>query len=75
MTKLLEKDAPFIFSSECLHAFELLKEKLVNAPIMVAPDWTLPFELMCDASDFAVGAVLGQDGISIFTRSIMRAGL
>ncbi|XP_076907421.1 uncharacterized protein LOC143563856 [Bidens hawaiensis] len=41
-------------------AFNLLKDKLVSAPIMVAPDWTLPFEIMCDASDFAVGAVLGQ---------------
>ncbi|KAI3797202.1 hypothetical protein L1987_32457 [Smallanthus sonchifolius] len=60
MTKLLEKGVVFIFSDECRKAFELLKEKLVNAPIMAAPDWTLPFELMCDASDFAVGAVLGQ---------------
>ncbi|KAJ0522556.1 putative nucleotidyltransferase, Ribonuclease H [Helianthus annuus] len=60
MTQLLEKDAQFVFSDECLREFELLKEKLVNAPIMVAPDWELPFELMCDASDFAVGAVLGQ---------------
>ncbi|KAD3336858.1 hypothetical protein E3N88_32377 [Mikania micrantha] len=39
---------------------ELFKEKLVNAPIMIAPEWTLPFELMCDASDFAVVALLGQ---------------
>ncbi|XP_022041043.1 uncharacterized protein LOC110943612 [Helianthus annuus] len=60
MTQLLEKDAQFVFSDECLRAFELLKEKLVNAPIMVAPDWELPFELKCDASDFAVGTVLGQ---------------
>ncbi|KAI3783325.1 hypothetical protein L1987_42403 [Smallanthus sonchifolius] len=58
--ELLEKDVPFVFSDECLRAFELLKGKLVNAPIMVAPDWSLPFELMCDASDFAVGVVLGQ---------------
>ncbi|KAI3773993.1 hypothetical protein L1987_48534 [Smallanthus sonchifolius] len=60
MTQLLEKEAQFVFSDECLNAFNLLKEKLVNAPIMVAPDWKLPFEIMCDASDFAVGAVLGQ---------------
>ncbi|KAD0228464.1 hypothetical protein E3N88_44576 [Mikania micrantha] len=60
MTQLLEKDAPFVFSEECLRAFELLKEKLVNAPILIAPDWSSPFELMCEASDFAVGAVLGQ---------------
>ncbi|GJT88143.1 reverse transcriptase domain-containing protein [Tanacetum coccineum] len=41
-------------------AFETLKKKLTEAPILVAPDWDLPFEIMCDASDFAVGAVLGQ---------------
>jgi hypothetical protein len=60
MTHLLEKDAPFIFSPECIEAFETLKKKLTEAPILVAPDWDLPFELMCDASDFAIGAVLGQ---------------
>ncbi|GKB60095.1 reverse transcriptase domain-containing protein [Tanacetum coccineum] len=41
-------------------AFETLKTKLTEAPILIAPDWDLPFELMCDASDFAIGAVLGQ---------------
>nr|XP_016476784.1 PREDICTED: uncharacterized protein LOC107798322 [Nicotiana tabacum] len=35
-------------------------EKLVSVPIMVAPDWSQPFEIMCDASDVAVGAVMGQ---------------
>ncbi|XP_035832018.1 uncharacterized protein LOC118481040, partial [Helianthus annuus] len=60
LTKLLEKDAPFIFDKECNQAFLTLKEMLVNAPIMIAPDWKFPFEIMCDASDFAVGAVLGQ---------------
>ena len=61
MTHLLEKDAPFIFSPECIEAFETLKKKLTEAPILVAPDWDLPFELMCDASDFAIGEVLGQN--------------
>ena len=60
LTKLLEKDAPFVFSQECLDAFNILKEKLFNAPIMIALDWSLPFELMFDASEFTVGAVLGQ---------------
>ncbi|GJS32619.1 reverse transcriptase domain-containing protein [Tanacetum coccineum] len=60
MTKLLEKDSVFNFDEECNKAFETLKEKLTNAPIMVSPNWSLLFELMCDASDFAVGAVLGQ---------------
>ncbi|GJS34124.1 reverse transcriptase domain-containing protein [Tanacetum coccineum] len=60
MTHLLEKNTPFIFSDECIQAFETLKKKLTEAPILIAPDWDLPFELMCDASDFAIGAVLGQ---------------
>ncbi|GJZ29793.1 reverse transcriptase domain-containing protein [Tanacetum coccineum] len=56
---LLEKETPFIFSKECIEAFETLKMKLTQAPILVDPDWDLPFKIMCDASDFAVGAVLG----------------
>ncbi|GJS13830.1 putative nucleotidyltransferase, ribonuclease H [Tanacetum coccineum] len=60
MTKLLEKDVVFDFNKECIEAFKSLKEKLTNAPIMVSPDWSQPFELMCDASDFVVGAVHGQ---------------
>nr|GEV54398.1 DNA-directed DNA polymerase [Tanacetum cinerariifolium] len=60
MTRLLKKDTPFFFSSECIEAFQTLKKKLTEAPILVAPDWDLPFELMCDASDFAIGVVLGQ---------------
>ncbi|XP_062075126.1 uncharacterized protein LOC133779149 [Humulus lupulus] len=51
---------PFEFDEKCLEAFRILKQKLVSAPIVISPDWDLPFELMCDASDFAVGAVLGQ---------------
>ncbi|GJV51706.1 reverse transcriptase domain-containing protein [Tanacetum coccineum] len=60
MTHLLEKETPFVFSKECIEAFNILKKKLTKAPILVAPDWDLPFEIMCDAGDYAVGAVLGQ---------------
>ena len=60
LSNLLPADMPFIFDKECLQAFETLKAKLVTAPVISAPDWTLPFELMCDASDHAIGAVLGQ---------------
>nr|GFC75667.1 reverse transcriptase domain-containing protein [Tanacetum cinerariifolium] len=60
MTHLLEKNSPFIFSNECIQAFRILKDKLTEAPILIAPNWDQPFELMCDASDYAVGAVLGQ---------------
>nr|GEU44509.1 reverse transcriptase domain-containing protein [Tanacetum cinerariifolium] len=60
MNHLLKKNSPFIFSNECIQAFRILKEKLTEAPILIAPNWDQPFELMCDASDFAIGAVLGQ---------------
>nr|GEZ46521.1 reverse transcriptase domain-containing protein [Tanacetum cinerariifolium] len=60
MTHLLEKDTLFIFSKDCIQAFQTLKKKLTEAPILIAPNWDLPFELMCDASDFAIGAILGQ---------------
>ncbi|XP_038695435.1 uncharacterized protein LOC119992714 [Tripterygium wilfordii] len=57
---LLAKDAVFTFDKECLEAFNVLKHALTSSPIISAPNWSLPFELMCDASDYAVGAVLGQ---------------
>ena len=57
---LLVKDVPFNFFDKCLQAFNILKKELVNAPIMVAPNWELPFDLMYDVSDFAIGAILGQ---------------
>nr|GEV28773.1 reverse transcriptase domain-containing protein [Tanacetum cinerariifolium] len=60
MTHLLEKDTPFIFSEDCIKAFQMLKKKLTEAPILIAPNSDLPFELMCDASDFTIGAVLVQ---------------
>ncbi|GJY54271.1 reverse transcriptase domain-containing protein [Tanacetum coccineum] len=59
-THLLEKETPFFFSKECIKSFETLKKKLTETLILVAPDWDLPLEIMCNASDFAVGAVLGQ---------------
>ncbi|GJV20102.1 ribonuclease H-like domain-containing protein [Tanacetum coccineum] len=61
LTKLLEKDIPFEFNDECRRAFESLKKKLTCAPVIVSPNWNLPFELMCDVSDFATGAVLEFD--------------
>ncbi|GJW39096.1 reverse transcriptase domain-containing protein [Tanacetum coccineum] len=54
------KDIPFEFNDECQKAFKLLKEKLTCAPVIVSPNWNLLFELMCNASDFVVGVVLGQ---------------
>ncbi|CAN6583381.1 unnamed protein product [Malus baccata var. baccata] len=60
LCRLLQKDVAFDFNEECEKAFNHLKEMLTSAPIIVPPDWSLPFELMCDASDYALGAVLGQ---------------
>lgn len=60
LCNLLIKDVTFNWTPECQEAFKTLTGKLTSAPIMQPPDWTLPFEMMCDASDYAVGAVLGQ---------------
>nr|GEV29436.1 reverse transcriptase domain-containing protein [Tanacetum cinerariifolium] len=60
MTHLLEKNTSFNFFEDCIKAFQTLKKKLTEAPILIALNWDLPFELMCDTSDFAIGAVLGQ---------------
>jgi hypothetical protein len=56
----LQKDVPFSFSYDCIESFNILKNALIRAPIIQPPDWNFPFEIMCDASDNAVGAVLGQ---------------
>jgi hypothetical protein len=60
LTHLLAKDAPFIFIEECLQSFHTLKKALVSAPVIQPPNWHIPFVIMCDASDYAVGAVLSQ---------------
>ncbi|CAN6544087.1 unnamed protein product [Malus baccata var. baccata] len=60
LCSLLQKDVAFDFNEECEKAFNHLKEMLTSAPIIVPPDWSFPFELMCDASDYALGTVLGQ---------------
>ncbi|CAA6669115.1 unnamed protein product [Spirodela intermedia] len=60
LTTLLCKDKDFFIDKEGERAFEMLKLALIEAPILQSPNWDLPFEIMCDASDYAVGAVLGQ---------------
>ncbi|RVW81639.1 Retrovirus-related Pol polyprotein from transposon 17.6 [Vitis vinifera] len=56
----VKEDAEFIWTKACQEAFKRLKSLLTTTPIVRSPNWSLPFELMCDASDYAVGAVLGQ---------------
>jgi hypothetical protein len=56
---LLAKDVKFLWTGECMDAFNRLKKLLTSTPITMARDWNLPFKLMCQASDFALGAVLG----------------
>ncbi|XP_076917509.1 uncharacterized protein LOC143577608 [Bidens hawaiensis] len=72
MTRLLEKDVPFVFYDECVKAFTFLKEKLVSAPILCSPNWSLPFELTCDASDYAVGAGMTMQQKMKFFRDVNR---
>ena len=66
LCRLLEKDTKFDFDKSCRSAFDEIKSRLVTAPIMVIPDWNNDFEIMCDASDYAMGAVLGQRTKKIF---------
>ena len=66
LCNLLEKFFAFGFDDVCLQAFNAIKEKLISAPVMTVPDWSQPFEVMCDASDFAIGAVLGQKREKLF---------
>ena len=63
---MLEKDAKFDFDELCKAAFDEIKSRLVTAPIMVTPDWNKEFEIMCDASNYAMRAVLGQRIEKIF---------
>jgi len=58
LSNLLQKDVDFIFDEGCKDAFDCLKKALTTTPIIQVPDWITPFELMCDASNYALGAVL-----------------
>ncbi|CAN6482871.1 unnamed protein product [Victoria cruziana] len=60
LCELLAKDSTFVFSEDCQRSFERLKEALISAPILRVPDWNLEFEIMCNASDYAIGTILGQ---------------
>ncbi|CAA7407941.1 unnamed protein product [Spirodela intermedia] len=60
LTMLLSKDVPFNFDEKCFESFSKIKRLLPEAPILQAPDWSLPFEIMCNASNYAVRAILGQ---------------
>ena len=66
LCKLLEKDAIFSFDEAYMTTFEKIKNKMFEAPIVVAPNWGEPFEIMCDANEYAVGAILGQRRENIF---------
>ncbi|RDX64684.1 Retrovirus-related Pol polyprotein, partial [Mucuna pruriens] len=60
LSKLLQKDVKFVFNKECIQAFKELKTRLTSTPILQAPNWELQFELMCDASNSTLGAILSQ---------------
>ena len=66
LCRLLERDAKFEFDDSCLSTFKEIKSRMVTAPIMATPDSNKEFEIMCDASDYAMGEVLGQRIEKIF---------
>ena len=59
-TTLLCKDKYFIINEEGKHTFVMLKQALIEAPILQSPNWDLPFEIICDTSNYVAGMVLGQ---------------
>ncbi|GKB05077.1 reverse transcriptase domain-containing protein, partial [Tanacetum coccineum] len=74
MTQLFMKDAKFNFSDECIKSFDILRDKLITALVIIAPNWDIDFELMCDVSDYAIGVVLGQRIEKKFTISSTSLG-
>ena len=66
LCRLLEKDTKFNFDESCKNSFEEIKSRLVEAPIMAKPYWNREFEIICDANDFAMEAVLGQKAEKVF---------
>lgn len=60
MHRLMRKNIPYIWNEDCQKAFEILKEKLTTAPILIYPDFTKPFVLYTDASYLGLGAILSQ---------------
>ena len=66
LCRLLEKDAKFNFDESCQYSFEEIKSRLVEAPIMAKPDWNKEFEIMCNASGYAMGAALRQKADKMF---------
>ena len=66
LCRLLEKDTKFNFDAVCQSSFEEIKSRLIEAPIMAKPDWNSDFEIMCDSSDYAMGAILGQKADKMF---------
>ena len=59
LTNLLQKGVKFNFNEDCILAFNYIKNALLKAPIIKHPIWDKPFELICGANKFAVGAILG----------------
>ena len=66
LCRLLEKDTKFNFNESCHNYFKEIKSRLSEAPIMAKPDWNREFEIMCDASDFSMGAILGHKAEKVF---------
>ena len=66
LCRLLEKDAKFNFDESCQNSFEDIKSRLVEAPIMAKPNWNKEFEIICDASDYAMGVALGEKDEKVF---------
>jgi len=73
LKQLLAKDILLMFTDECLQAFEKINEAFMWGPTIQPLDWSLPFKLMCDVSDYGVTMVLGEIGRKSHSGSITQA--
>ncbi|OMO49566.1 reverse transcriptase [Corchorus capsularis] len=77
ITSVMKNNAPFNWGDEQQEAFETLKDKLTNAPLLVLPNFNNTFEIECDASGVGIGAVLMQGGklVAYFSEKLNGAAL
>jgi hypothetical protein len=71
ITKLTKKTKSFLWTKECQKAWELIKQKYIETPILISPNWQVEFHIHIDASLLVVGAMMFQNVIRKSDQPIM----